>query len=168
MAFASQYKGGGVTLVLFGDGATDMGEFHETLNLASVWKLPVVFLCENNLYAMGTPIQETTAASSIAEKAQGYNMPTKRVNGQDVLEMYRECSEAYEYARSGNGPVLIEAVTYRYRGHSAVDPQLYRSKEEVLERKTTDPVKSFPRWLLEMDILSQADLDRMEEEAQAW
>jgi pyruvate dehydrogenase E1 component alpha subunit len=167
MALASDYRGlDEVTLTIFGDGATDMGEFHEALNLASVWKLPVVFLCENNLYAMGTPIKETTAASSIAEKAAGYNMPTHRVDGQDVLEVYRICSEAYAHARAGNGPVLIEALTYRFRGHSAVDPQLYRSKEEVLERKTNDPVKSFPRWLLETEIVNQSDLERMEQEAQ--
>ena len=90
-----------MTLAIFGDGATDMGEFHESLNLASVWKLPVVFLCENNLYAMGTPIAETTAASSIAEKAAGYNMLTKRVNGQDVLEMYRECAGGLRPCASG-------------------------------------------------------------------
>lgn len=167
MALASQYEGRDeVTLVLFGDGATDMGEFHESLNLASVWKLPVVFLCENNLYAMGTPIQETSAASTIVEKAAGYNMLTRKVNGQDVLEVYRACSEAYAHARSGEGPVLIEAVTYRYRGHSAVDAQLYRTKEEVLERKTTDPVKSFPRWLAEMDLVNHSDLERMDQEAQ--
>ncbi len=167
MALATSYQGrDDVTLAIFGDGATDMGEFHESLNLASVWKLPVVFLCENNLYAMGTPMRETTAASSIAEKAAGYNMQTKVIDGQDVLEVYRECREAYQYARSGNGPVLIEAMTYRYRGHSAVDPQLYRSKEEVLERKTNDPVKSFPRWLLEAEIVTQADLERMEQDAQ--
>jgi len=167
MALASAYKGRNeVTLCIFGDGATDMGEFHESLNLASVWKLPVVFLCENNLYAMGTPVQETTAATSIAEKAEGYSMPTKRINGQDVLEVYQECAAAYEYARSGKGPMLIEAMTYRYRGHSAVDAQLYRSKEEVLERKTGDPVKSFPRWLVEMNVLNQSDLERMEQDAQ--
>ena len=166
MALAAQYQGRDeVVLVIFGDGATDMGEFHESRNLASVWKLPVVFLCENNLYAMGTPIAETTAASSIVEKAAGYNMLTKRVNGQDVLEMYREARAAYDHARSGRGPVLLEAMTYRYRGHSAVDPQLYRSKEEVLERKASDPVKSFPRWMLEMDLLNQSDLDAMEEQA---
>ena len=166
-ALASSYRDlDEVTLAIFGDGATDMGEFHESLNLASVWKLPIVFLCENNLYAMGTPIQETTAASSIAEKAAGYNMPTHRVDGQDVLAMHRICSEAYAHARAGNGPVLIEALTYRFRGHSAVDPQLYRSKEEVLERKTNDPVKSFPRWLLETEIVNQGDLERMEQEAQ--
>jgi pyruvate dehydrogenase E1 component alpha subunit len=167
MALASQYAGRDeVTLAIFGDGATDMGEFHESLNLASVWKLPVVFLCENNKYAMGTPIKETTAAATIAEKAAGYNMPTKAVDGQDVLAVYRECKAAYEYVRSGNGPVLIEAETYRFRGHSAVDPQLYRTKEEVLERKANDPVKSFPHWLLEMTVVNQADLDRMEDEAQ--
>jgi pyruvate dehydrogenase E1 component alpha subunit len=127
----------------------------------------VIFLCENNLYAMGTPMRETTAASSIAEKAAGYNMPTHEVDGQDVLAVYRTCAEAYEYARSGRGPVLIEAMTYRYRGHSAVDPQLYRTKEEVLERKLNDPVKSFPRWLVEMDLLNQADLDRIEQETLA-
>ena len=167
MALASQYENRGeIALAVFGDGATDIGEFHESLNLASVWKLPVVFLCENNLYAMGTPIQETTAASSISEKAAGYNMLTKQVNGQDVLEMYRESAAAYEYARSGRGPVLLEAMTYRYRGHSAADPQLYRSKEEIATREATDPIKSFPHWLLEMEILNQADLERMEEAVQ--
>jgi pyruvate dehydrogenase E1 component alpha subunit len=165
MAMATTYQGkDDISIAIFGDGATDMGEFHETLNLASVWKLPVVFLCENNLYAMGTPMRETTAASSIAEKAAGYNMPTFEVDGQDVLAVYRTCAEAYAHARSGQGPVLIEALTYRYRGHSAVDPQLYRSKEEVLERKSNDPVKSFPRWLVEMEILNQSDLDRIEKE----
>ena len=155
-----------MSIVIFGDGATDMGEFHESLNLASVWKLPVLFLCENNLYAMGTPIKQTTAVSTIAEKAEGYGMPTKTVDGQDVLAMYRECAAAYDYIRSGNGPMLIEADTYRYRGHSAVDAQLYRSKEEVLERKTNDPVKRFPKWLLEIGVVSQADLDRMESDVQ--
>ncbi len=165
MAVATTYQGkDDVSLAIFGDGATDMGEFHESLNLASVWKLPVVFLCENNLYAMGTPMRETTAASSIAEKAAGYNMPTYEVDGQDVLAVYRVCAEAYAHARSGRGPVLIEALTYRYRGHSAVDPQLYRSKEEVQERESSDPVKSFPRWLVEMEILNQSDLDGIEKE----
>jgi len=167
MALASSYQGRDeVTLVIFGDGATDMGEFHESLNLASVWKLPVVFLCENNLYAMGTPISETTAASSITEKAAGYNMLTRVVDGQDVLAVYRECAAAYAHARAGNGPVLIEAMTYRYRGHSAVDAQLYRSKEEVLERKRNDPVKSFPQRLLEIELVTKEDLDRLEQETQ--
>jgi pyruvate dehydrogenase E1 component alpha subunit len=167
MALASSYQGRDeVTLVIFGDGATDMGEFHESLNLASVWKLPVVFLCENNLYAMGTPIAETTAASSITEKAAGYNMLTRVVDGQDVLAVYRECAAAYAHARAGNGPVLIEAMTYRYRGHSAVDAQLYRSKEEVLERKRNDPVKSFPQRLLEIELVTKEDLDRLEQETQ--
>jgi pyruvate dehydrogenase E1 component alpha subunit len=167
MALASNYQGRDeVTLVVFGDGATDMGEFHESLNLASVWKLPVVFLCENNLYAMGTPISETTAASSITEKAAGYNMLTRVVDGQDVLAVYRECAAAYAHARAGNGPVLIEAMTYRYRGHSAVDAQLYRSKEEVLERKRNDPVKSFPQRLLEIELVTKEDLDRLEQDAQ--
>ncbi len=167
MALASNYQGRDeVTLVVFGDGATDMGEFHESLNLASVWKLPVVFLCENNLYAMGTPISETTAASSITEKAAGYNMLTRVVDGQDVLAVYRECAAAYAHARAGNGPVLIEAMTYRYRGHSAVDAQLYRSKEEVLERKRNDPVKSFPQRLLEIELVTKEDLDRLEQETQ--
>jgi pyruvate dehydrogenase E1 component alpha subunit len=167
MAFATWYQGrDDVTVAFFGDGATDIGEFHESLNMASVWKLPVVFLCENNLYAMGTPITETTAAKSIAEKAAGYNMPTKQINGQDVLEVFRECKAAYDYARAGNGPMLLEIMTYRYRGHSAVDPQLYRTKDEIDERKLNDPVKSFPRWLVEMDVLNQADLDRIEQEVQ--
>jgi len=167
MALASSYQGRDeVTLVIFGDGATDMGEFHEALNLASVWKLPVVFLCENNLYAMGTHIAHTTAASGVAEKAAGYNMPTRVVDGQDVLAVYRECSEAYAHARAGNGPVLIEAMTYRYRGHSAVDAQLYRSKEEVEERKRNDPVKSFPRRLLEIGAVSADELERMDQETQ--
>ncbi len=166
-ALASQYRGRReVTVTIFGDGATDMGEFHESLNLASVWKLPVLFLCENNQYAMGTPIKETTAVATIAEKAAGYGMPTKTVDGQDVLAVYRECCAAYDYIRAGNGPMLIEAETYRYRGHSAVDAQLYRSKEEVLERKSNDPVKRFPRWLLEAGVVTQADLDRMESDAQ--
>jgi pyruvate dehydrogenase E1 component alpha subunit len=166
-ALASQYQGRKeVTLVIFGDGATDMGEFHESLNMASVWRLPVLFLCENNLYAMGTPIKETTAAATIAEKSEGYNMPTKTVDGQDVLAVYQEFKAAYEYVRAGNGPMLIEAETYRYRGHSAVDAQLYRTKEEVLARKSQDPVKTFPAWLREQNVLSQADLDRMEQEAQ--
>lgn len=141
-AFKSKYLGdGGVTVCLFGDGATNINGFHEALSLAGLWKLPVVFICENNEYSMGTPLHRTSPVKDIAEKAPGYGMDGVICEGFDVVEV-RDCMrDAIEHARSGKGPVFVEMKTYRFRGHSISDPAKYRSAEELNARKQNDPIE---------------------------
>ncbi len=142
-AFRSKYlKTDDVALAFFGEGATNIGGFHEGLSLAGLWKLPAVFVCENNLYSMGTPIERTMPAKDLTEKAPGYDMARDRFEGQDVLEVKKRIGAAVERARSGGGPTLIEIITYRFRGHSMSDPGKYRTAEEVEEHKRQgDPVR---------------------------
>ena len=126
-------------LCVLGEGTTNIGYFHESVNLAAVWKLPVVFLVENNQYGMGTEVGRASAVTNIFEKGCAYDIPNKQFNGQDVFEVYETLDEALEYART-NGPVLLEAVTYRYVGHSMGDPERYRTKAEIEEWRTRDPI----------------------------
>jgi pyruvate dehydrogenase E1 component alpha subunit len=142
-AFRSKYlKTDDVALAFFGEGATNIGGFHEGLSLAGLWKLPAVFVCENNLYSMGTPTERTMPAKDLTDKAPGYGMARDRFEGQDVLEVKKRIGGAVERARSGEGPTLIEIITYRFRGHSMSDPGKYRTSEEVEERKRMgDPVR---------------------------
>ena len=142
-AFRSKYlKTDDVALAFFGEGATNIGGFHEGLSLAGLWKLPAVFVCENNLYSMGTPIERTMPAKDLTDKAPGYDMARDRFEGQDVLEVKKRIGAAVERARSGGGPTLIEIVTYRFRGHSMSDPGKYRTAEEVEQHKRQgDPVR---------------------------
>ena len=142
-AFRSKYlKTDDVALAFFGEGATNIGGFHEGLSLAGLWKLPAVFVCENNLYSMGTPTERTMPAKDLTDKAPGYAMARDRFEGQDVLEVKKRIGAAVERARSGGGPTLIEIITYRFRGHSMSDPGKYRTPEEVEERKKQgDPVR---------------------------
>ncbi len=142
-AFRSKYlKTDDVALAFFGEGATNIGGFHEGMSLAGLWKLPAVFICENNLYSMGTPTERTMPAKDLTDKAPGYGMARDRFEGQDVLEVKRRIGAAVERARSGGGPTLIEIITYRFRGHSMSDPGKYRTAEEVEERKRmSDPVR---------------------------
>lgn len=153
-----------VCLCFFGEGATNIGGFHEGLSLAGLWKLPVVFVCENNMYSMGTPNERTLPAHDITDKAAGYNMARDRFAGQDVLEVRERIGKAVERARTGGGPTLIEIVTYRFRGHSMSDPGKYRAPEEVEERKTHgDPVRIARTKLLEAGVkekvLSEIDAE---------
>jgi pyruvate dehydrogenase E1 component alpha subunit len=143
VAFRSKYlKTDEVTVCFFGDGATNIGGFHEGLSLAGLWKLPIVFVCENNLYSMGTPLDRTLPARDLTDKAPGYSMARDRFDGHDAVVVQAHMSEAIERARRGEGPTLIEILTYRFRGHSMSDPGKYRTSEEVEERKAkNDPVR---------------------------
>jgi pyruvate dehydrogenase E1 component alpha subunit len=132
-----------VTACFFGDGAVAEGEFHESLNLAALWKLPVLFLCENNLYAMGTALARHQSQTDIAAKAAAYSIPGRHVDGMDALAVEHATREAAQAVRSGSGPRLLEYRTYRFRAHSMYDPELYRTKQEVAEWKQRDPIATF-------------------------
>jgi pyruvate dehydrogenase E1 component alpha subunit len=147
-----------VTACFFGDGAVAEGEFHESLNLAALWKLPVLFLCENNLYAMGTPLARHQAQPDIRRKGEGYGVPADAVDGMDVLAVEAATRRAAEHARRGGGPFLLELRTYRFRAHSTADPELYRSKEEVETWKQRDPIALFVARLREWGLLDDARL----------
>jgi TPP-dependent pyruvate/acetoin dehydrogenase alpha subunit len=151
-----------VTACFFGDGAVAEGAFHESLNLAALWQLPVLFMCENNLYAMGTHLTRHQAQTDIARKAQAYGLPGEAVDGMDVLAVEAATRKAVEAVRRGEGPFLLEARTYRFRAHSMYDPELYRTKEEVEQWKKRDPITTFTAWLRDRNLLSKADLADME------
>jgi pyruvate dehydrogenase E1 component alpha subunit len=151
-----------VTACFFGDGAVDEGEFHESLNLAALWKLPVLFLCENNLYAMGTALARHQSQTDIGLKAQAYALAGEAVDGMDVLAVESATRRAAEAVRRGEGPYLLEVRTYRFRAHSTADPELYRTKEEVEQWKTRDPIALFATSLREWGLLSDADLTAIE------
>lgn len=163
IAFAFKYRrSDSVAMGFFGDGATNIGAFHEAMNLAAVWKLPVVYICENNLYAVSTRIQNTTLVEDLSVKAGIYGMPARSIDGNDVELVYTAVSEAVEAARQGMGPSFIECKTYRHGGHSRTDAAAYRLKEEVQEWLTRDPISRCRRLLVERGYLSEADCDRAE------
>jgi pyruvate dehydrogenase E1 component alpha subunit len=140
-AFKSKYVGEDrVTLCFFGDGSTNIGGFHEAMSLAGLWKLPVVFICENNQYAMGTPLERTSPLKDLSIKAKGYGMVGDRFQGHDVEVVQKHIAEAVDHARAGGGPTFIEILTYRFRGHSMSDPAKYRSQTELEQRKQQDPI----------------------------
>jgi pyruvate dehydrogenase E1 component alpha subunit len=165
-AWSAQYRGSGqVAVCFFGDGTTNIGAFHEALNMAVVWKAPVVFVCENNLYMEYTAIGDVTAVEHpAADRAAAYGLPSIVVDGNDVEAVFETARTAIELARSGGGPSLIEAVTYRHGGHSRADPGKYRPDDEVAEWKARDPIPSF-RARLEADGLKAAELDAIEGDA---
>jgi pyruvate dehydrogenase E1 component subunit alpha len=141
VAFASKYRGTDeVTLCFFGDGSVPQGAFHEGISLAGLWKLPIVFICENNQYSMGTPLYRTLAVADVTERAAGYAVARDRFDGDDVLRVRERIGEAVERARQTQQPTLVEIVTYRFRGHSMSDPGNYRTKDEIEEWKKRDPV----------------------------
>ncbi len=144
LAFASQYRGdGGVCLAYFGDGAANQGQVYESFNMAALWKLPIIFVVENNGYAMGTAVTRGSAETHFYRRGTGFRIPGMDVNGMDVLEVRRATDIALEYVRAGNGPVLMELQTYRYRGHSMSDPAKYRSREEVQDvKEKRDPIEA--------------------------
>ena len=151
-----------VTACFFGDGAVAEGEFHESLNLAALWKLPVLFLCENNLYAMGTALARHQSQPDIRRKADAYGMPSDAADGMDVVAVEEATRRAAERVRRGDGPFLLELRTYRFRAHSTADPELYRRKEEVAEWKQRDPIVLFSARLQAGGLLSDADLASLE------
>ncbi len=148
LALANQRLGNGrIVLCVFGDGAVNEGEFHEALNLASVWKLPVLFLCENNFFGMGTDIRRVSSVIEVYKRAEAYAMPAEQVDGMDVLAMYEATRRVARRIRAGEGPACLEAITFRFRGHSMADPELYRRKDETERWKELDPIGSFRRKL---------------------
>jgi pyruvate dehydrogenase E1 component alpha subunit len=156
-----------LTACFFGDGAVAEGEFHESLNLAALWKLPVLFLCENNLYAMGTALARHQSQVDIALKAQGYGMASEAVDGMDLLAVLEAARRAAQAIRQGGGPFLLECRTYRFRAHSMYDPELYRTKEEVAQWKERDPIDGFGARLRGWEMLGDADIDKIERETAA-
>ena len=165
IGFAIKYQGGEqVCLCFFGEAAVNIGAFHEALNMASVWKLPVVFLCENNRYGMGTAFERVAAVTDVVEHACSYDMAAELVNGMDVLEVYRATERAVRRARSGGHPTLLEVRTYRFMGHSMSDPLhgVYRTKDEVEEQKKRDPISQLALKLKDEGVLDQAGLDELD------
>lgn len=156
-----------VIVVFFGDGATNGGEFWEALNFAQLSKLPVVFLCENNLFAMGTPIAVHTSVQEIYRKACAFDMQAERVDGNDLIAMYEAAKRAVEHARSGQGPVLLEAVTYRFRGHSAQDTQKYRSREDVEQHRGRDPNQVLRKKLIDEGVMTEEQAKQIEADVDA-
>jgi len=166
LALADKMQGNKrVTACLFGDGAVAEGVFHESMNLAALWKLPVLFLCENNQYAMGTAIDRHQSQQNLALKAASYAMEVERVDGMDVLAVEAATRRGVEYVRSGAGPWFIELVTYRFRAHSAYDPELYRKKDEVKEWKKRDPITLFDALAKERGLTSTDDVAALERQA---
>ena len=167
LGLASDYRGEDtVTVCMFGDGATNTGNFGETMNLAALWKLPVVFLVENNLYGMGTSLERHSAVTNLSEKASCMGIPGERIDGMDVLAV-RECvAEHVRLAREQREPTLVEAFTYRYRGHSAADPEIYREKQEVEEWQRKDPIESFAGRLVSDGAIDEEEIAAMRERAE--
>jgi pyruvate dehydrogenase E1 component alpha subunit len=164
LALGDQYQGNNaVTICMFGDGATNIGFFHEALNLSKVWNLPVLWVCENNQYGMGTAVERASAVSEIRQKALGYDMANSRVDGMDVIAVREATLAVLEQIRSGAGPHLMEVVTYRYRGHSMGDPERYRQVEEVKRWQENDPIGIYRRYLENQSIATAQDLDAIDQ-----
>ena len=168
LALADKMQGrASVTACFFGEGAVAEGEFHESLNLAALWKLPVLFVCENNLYAMGTALALSESEIDIHAKAASYRIPSEAVDGMDVVAVEAAATRVAAAIRAGAGPQFLECRTYRFRAHSMFDAQLYRSKAEVEEWKKKGPLVRYEAWLREIGMLHDADLDAMEREIAA-
>jgi pyruvate dehydrogenase E1 component alpha subunit len=172
MALGDQYaKNDGITVCMFGDGATNIGFFHEAVNLSKVWNLPVLWVCENNQYGMGTAVDRASAVSEIRQKAEGYGIPNERVDGMDVMVVKEAAGKALDFIREGNGPYFMEIMTYRYRGHSMGDPERYRESDEVKKYQENDPIGIYRAYLTKEKIATEKELDaiddRVEEEVQA-
>lgn len=164
LALAEQYKGTkNVVLCFFGDGAARQGMLHETFNMAMLWNLPVIFICENNNYAMGTSVQRTSKSKDISTLAEAYEMPADVVDGMSPEKVHNAIERAVKRARDGGGPTLLDIKTYRYKGHSMSDPQKYRTKEELEAYKSKDPITHVREKLIEEFKLSESDIEKMDE-----
>ena len=166
VALAADYQGTeDVVLSMMGDGATNQGTFGETMNLAALWKLPVVFLIINNQFGMGTALERHSAVTDLSLKSEGFGVPGTKCDGMDVLDVHSVVMDALKCAREERKPQLVEAVTYRYRGHSMADPEEYRTKEEVEEWRKRDPIATFSKRLIDEGVLSEEDVEELDEEA---
>jgi pyruvate dehydrogenase E1 component alpha subunit len=168
VALQCDYEGTDDAVVcMFGDGATNQGTFGESMNMAALWKLPVVFMVINNQFGMGTALERHSAVTDLSKKAQGYGVPGSRCDGMDVLDVHAATTEALRKAREERQPQLLEAVTYRFRGHSMADPEEYRSKDEVEEWRRRDPIASFSKRLVDEGMFSDEDIEKLDTEAVA-
>ncbi|WP_323015590.1 pyruvate dehydrogenase (acetyl-transferring) E1 component subunit alpha [Devosia sp.] len=169
LAFASKYKGdGSVSIAYFGDGAANQGQVYESFNMAKLWNLPVVYIIENNKYAMGTSIERAAATTDFSKRGASFDIPGEQVDGMDVRMVFDAAQRAIEWARAGKGPYILEMLTYRYRGHSMSDPAKYRSKEEVTKyRQERDPIEQVRARLLEAGWASEEDLKAIETDIRA-
>jgi pyruvate dehydrogenase E1 component alpha subunit len=167
LALSSDFKGeDAVTVCMFGDGASNAGNFGETMNLAALWSLPILFLVENNLYGMGTSVERHSAQTDLSKKAEGYGISGRRIDGMDVMAVREGVAEGVRLAREERRPTLIEAFTYRYRGHSAADPEVYRERDEVEEWRQKDPIESFARRCIEAGVLGERELQEVRDKAE--
>jgi pyruvate dehydrogenase E1 component alpha subunit len=155
-----------IVMCFFGDGAANSGAFHESLNMAAIWTLPIVFVCENNQYAMSYPIEKAVAIDSLADRAASYGMPGKAVDGNDILAVYEGAKEAVLHARDGSGPSLLVNETYRWRGHSKSDRNLYRTKEEIEIWREKDPIVRFAKYLMSVGILTEEAAETIKDDAE--
>lgn len=163
IAFAEKYNGtNNLCFTFFGDGATNQGQVYEAFNMAALWKLPVIYIIENNEYSMGTSVKRSTAVTDLYRKGESFGIPGIRVDGMDIDAIYDIVSQATEYVRENNGPVLIEAKTYRYRGHSMSDPAKYRTKEEVEKQKMQDPILAVKRTIIDEAYATEEDIKIIE------
>jgi pyruvate dehydrogenase E1 component alpha subunit len=167
LALGDLYQGtDGVTICMFGDGATNIGFFHEAVNLSKVWNLPVLWVCENNQYGMGTSVARASAVSDIRQKANGYNIPNDCVDGMNVLEVRASAEKYIEWVRAGNGPYFLEAMTYRFRGHSMGDPERYRKPEEIKKWQEEDPIGIYHRYLIDNNLAANPELEEIEKQVE--
>jgi pyruvate dehydrogenase E1 component alpha subunit len=168
LALSSDFKSeDAVTVCMFGDGASNAGNFGETMNLAALWSLPILFLVENNLYGMGTSVERHSAQTDLSRKAEGYGIPGQRIDGMDVMAVRESVAEGIRLAREERKPTLLEAFTYRFRGHSAADPEVYREREEVEEWREKDPIESFARRCVEAGVLGEREVQEVRDKAEA-
>jgi pyruvate dehydrogenase E1 component alpha subunit len=168
MALGDMYqKQNNVTICMFGDGATNIGYFHEALNLSKVWKLPVLWVCENNQYGMGTAVDRASAVSEMVQKAEGYGIKAGQVcDGMDVMAIRKAALEAMDYIRAGNGPYFMEVYTYRFRGHSMGDPERYRKVEEVRVWQDQDPIGLYRKYLIENSLANEEELNTLDKQVE--
>ncbi len=165
IAQAIKYRGGDqVCLCFFGDGAINTGAFHESINMAALWKLPILFICENNLYAMGTSVERSSSFTDLVKRSEGYNVQRERVDGQDFFAVRELADRAIASVRQNGQPYFIEALCYRYRGHGAADPGNYRTREEVAQWRGRDPIGIVEHRLIEQQWLAEEDVKRMQQE----
>jgi pyruvate dehydrogenase E1 component alpha subunit len=168
LALGDQYAGNdNVTICMFGDGATNIGYFHEALNLSKAWGLRVLWVCENNMYGMGTAVDRASAVSQIRQKAEGFGMANDRVDGMDVMQVYEASRKAIEYVRTNSQPFLLEINTYRFRGHSMGDPERYRKPEEVKKWEESDPIGIFRAQLTKKKVATATQLNAIDDQVVA-
>ena len=168
LAFADKYLGNNnITYCYFGDGAAHQGQVYETFNMAKLWNLPVIFIIENNHYAMGTSVSRASSVDELYKRGIGFNIAGKKINGMDIFDVIKEGQEAVDFVRSGNGPMILEMDTYRYRGHSMSDPATYRSKDEVNCKKEQDPIDNLKNYILDNNIFDEEEIKKIDAEIKA-